>query len=640
VVPPIDLQGGPGLAAARDAFVTPLLAAFGSVVFRNVVAPRAFPGMTPDMVVAIKRRLLLAAQVSVAASVLGLLAWLVVQAAYMADAVSVSEAFAAAPTVLRKTSFGHIVAAQIVTLLVLAGVLGRRDQMPRQRVALGAATVAVCLQAGHSHAFSMYEGPSVLLGFDILHLLAAGAWLGGLVPLLLTVRAAPPSGGMAAARWFSPLGKWCVGALVVSAAYQGWVLVATIPGLVGTAYGWMALVKLVLFGVLVCFACANRYRFAPALRGSHPEAAKLVLMRSIFVQTGFGIAILVAAVVLSDLPPSMHSQPLWPFADRFSLSAVQEDADFRREVVQAALALAGGVGLVIVALIVRRFRIAAGVAALLIAWFAVPHFDLLLVEAYPTSFYHTPTGFGSDSIVEGQGIYGQNCAMCHGAGGQGDGPAAKSLPVPPANLTASHLWMHSDGELFWWVSQGVKTPEGGQAMPGFASVLDDDQVWAVIDYIRAHNAGHMKREMGQWMPPVQAPALQARCGDDTVKLSDLRGRFVRLVVGAEASKVLDGPRDAETILVASGDGAVPAGACVTRDATVPLAYAIVSGAEDAAMAGTQFLIDDKGWLRAVQRPDAAPGWDNPQTLAAEIKTLRAHPVAGGDNGGDQMQMKM
>jgi putative copper export protein/mono/diheme cytochrome c family protein len=624
--------------------VTALLSAFGTVVFRNVVAPRAFPRMPPDVVVALKRRLLVVAQVSVAAALAGLFGWLVVQAATMADTGSVSEAFAAAPTVLRKTSFGHTVAAQIATLVVLAAVLGWRDRVPRPRVALGVATIAVCLQAGHSHAYSMYEGPSVLLGFDILHLLAAGAWLGGLVPLLLTVRAAPPRAGMAAARWFSPLGKLCVGALFVSAAYQGWLLVGTGPGLVGTAYGWMALVKLVLFGVLVCFACANRYRFAPALRGDDPEAAKLVLVRSIFFQTLFGIAIVVAAVVLSDLPPAMHVQPMWPFAKRFSLAAVQEDVDFRREVVQAAVALAGGVGLVIVALIVRRFRIAAGVVALGIAWFAVPHFDLVLAAAYPTSFYHSPTGFGSETIVEGRGLYAQNCVTCHGAGGRGDGPAAQGLPVPPANLTATHLWMHSDGELFWWVSHGMQTPEGKPAMPGFASVLDDDQVWAVIDYIRAHNEGQMQREMGQWMPPVKAPALQASCGDDTVKLSDMRGRFVRLVIGGAASKVLDGPGDDVTIAAPAGVGAVASGVCVTRDENVPLAYAIVSGADDAAIAGTQFLIDDKGWLRAVQRPDAAPGWDKPGALAAEIKTLRAHPVAagtlaGGDDG-DQMGMKM
>ncbi|MEJ0048599.1 MAG: CopD family protein [Rhodospirillales bacterium] len=98
------------------------------------------------------------------------------------------------------------------------------------------------------------------------------------------LRDAPPLAGAIAARWFSPLGKLCIAALSLSAAYQGWVLVASIPGLVGTAYGWVVLGKIVLFGVLLGFAAANRYRFAPALLRADPPAAKRVLVRSILVQ--------------------------------------------------------------------------------------------------------------------------------------------------------------------------------------------------------------------------------------------------------------------------------------------------------------------------------------------------------------------
>jgi mono/diheme cytochrome c family protein len=36
----------------------------------------------------------------------------------------------------------------------------------------------------------------------------------------------------------------------------------------------------------------------------------------------------------------------------------------------------------------------------------------------------------------GQELYGKFCASCHGAGAKGDGPIAKSLKVPPADLTS------------------------------------------------------------------------------------------------------------------------------------------------------------------------------------------------------------
>lgn len=35
----------------------------------------------------------------------------------------------------------------------------------------------------------------------------------------------------------------------------------------------------------------------------------------------------------------------------------------------------------------------------------------------------------------GRGLYTDYCVICHGAGGQGDGPLAGDLPVPPADLT-------------------------------------------------------------------------------------------------------------------------------------------------------------------------------------------------------------
>ena len=173
----------------------------------------------------------------------------------------------------------------------------------------------------------MVGGPSLLLAADVVHLLAAGVWLGGLLPLLLLVRDAPPKTGALAARWFSPLGKCCVVALAVTALFQGWVLVASIPGLVGTAYGWMVGVKLALFGVLFAFALANRYWLAPALLPDH-LAAKRPLVCSIAVQTGFGLAIIAAAAVLSSLAPAMHEQAIWPFPDRFTLGHARRGPRF------------------------------------------------------------------------------------------------------------------------------------------------------------------------------------------------------------------------------------------------------------------------------------------------------------------------
>ncbi len=639
MLPVFDLQGGAALAAARDATVMGLLSAFGTIVFRVLVAPKAFVLMPADRVLAADRQLRLLAQGSVAACVAGLGVWLVIQAAGMADADSVMAAFGAVPSVLVKTSFGHVVLLVFATLLVLVLVNVGRDTATTRRASLVLITMAVAFHSGHSHAFSMQPGFSLLLACDVLHLVGAGAWLGGLVPLLLLVQTAPPKAGATAARWFSPLGQASIAALVVSAMMQAWVLIGSIPGLLGTAYGWLVLLKLALFGVLFGFAWFNRYRAAPALLRIDPARAKRILVRSIAMQTGFAVAIVLAAVVLSELPPSMHLQAVWNFSQRFSLAAVQEDEDFRREVLYAGLALTASIAVLVLSLLLRRLRVVAIVLVGIVAWFAIPHFDVLFVTAYPTSFYHSPSGFTAASIVDGRALFAGNCVNCHGPNGDGKGVLAKTLAVPPADLTAAHLWMHSDGELFWWISHGMFTPEGQPVMPGFSAVLDEDARWALIDYIRAHNAGHAVHETGDWPHALHAAEFGANCGSRVVQLSDFRGRFVRLVFGV-MPPAASAAHEVQTILVAPPKGQDPADACIARDETIPMAYAVLTGVAPEAVTGMQVLIDPDGWLRAVQPAHSMAAWDDPRALMAEIAVLRARKVAADDAESAPMKMPM
>jgi mono/diheme cytochrome c family protein len=513
--------------------------------------------------------------------------------------------------------------------------MGWRDRLGRQRIGLGFASVALALQAGHSHAWSMHQGVSWLLGFDLLHLAGAGAWLGGLLPLLVVVAGAPAPAGAAAARWFSPLGRLCLYALTASALWQGWVLVGSLPAVIGTAYGWLVLVKLGLFGVLFGFAWMNRYRFAPGLLHAG-AAARWVLVRSIAGQSGFALAVVCAAAVLSNLPPSMHEQSVWPFAARLSLVTVREDPDYAREVLAGSLMVAGGAVLVFSAIASRHpVRWLLPPAGLALAWFGLPHLSLLLVPAYPTSFYHSPTRFAVTSIMDGAGLYPSHCAGCHGAGGRGDGPGAAGLAVPPADLTAAHLWMHSDGELFWWLSHGMTAPDGTLAMPGFADVLSEDQRWHLIDFIRARNAGLAFAATGAWPVALRAPALEARCvGRAGVSLTDLRGGFVRVVIGPAAAVA-----GVTTVALAPGAAAGP-GLCVVDDTVAASAYALVAGLAGRRVDGAQVLIDPQGVVRAVQPGGGAAGWSDARVLGAELARLRARPVRAMPEGGMQMDMKM
>jgi len=110
-----------------------------------------------------------------------------------------------------------------------------------------------------------------------------------------------------------------------------------------------------------------------------------------------------------------------------------------------------------------------------------------------------PVATDQRSIAAGKAIYRQECLACHGNRGQGNGPAAIALLRPPADLSMPMMWEHSDGALFW------KITEGRSPMPSFAQLLTDDQRWQVVNYIRALAArpeGSALKKESNDMPPM------------------------------------------------------------------------------------------------------------------------------------------
>ncbi len=91
-----------------------------------------------------------------------------------------------------------------------------------------------------------------------------------------------------------------------------------------------------------------------------------------------------------------------------------------------------------------------------------------------------PVPATEESIALGAQIYAQNCVVCHGANGKGDGPAAASLPKKPANLHARHVQANTDGALFWIISHG----KPNSPMPPWDNVLTEEERWHVVNFLR------------------------------------------------------------------------------------------------------------------------------------------------------------
>ncbi|MDQ3549219.1 MAG: CopD family protein [Chloroflexota bacterium] len=101
-------------------------------------------------------------------------------------------------------------------------------------------------------------------------------------------------------------------------------------------------------------------------------------------------------------------------------------------------------------------------------------------EPTPTALAANPIPLTQESIAAGQDVFLENCVACHGEQGEGDGPAAAGLNPQPANLTEPHVGVHTDGDLHWWIANGIQP-----AMPAFGDDLSEDEIWNLINYVRS-----------------------------------------------------------------------------------------------------------------------------------------------------------
>ena len=84
-----------------------------------------------------------------------------------------------------------------------------------------------------------------------------------------------------------------------------------------------------------------------------------------------------------------------------------------------------------------------------------------------------------ESVAAGMLLYQENCQLCHGVNGMGDGPAGAGLKPPPADLTV-HVPLHPDRALFEFIQEGIP----GTAMAPLGDKLSEDEIWHLINYIQ------------------------------------------------------------------------------------------------------------------------------------------------------------
>lgn len=84
-----------------------------------------------------------------------------------------------------------------------------------------------------------------------------------------------------------------------------------------------------------------------------------------------------------------------------------------------------------------------------------------------------------ENLAAGEKTYRDNCMLCHGEKGMGDGPGAKVLKVKPANFTdAKMMSAETDGALFW------KITTGRGPMVSWKEDLSEKERWQLVSYLR------------------------------------------------------------------------------------------------------------------------------------------------------------
>ncbi|MFZ6047552.1 copper homeostasis membrane protein CopD [Pseudomonas sp. CR3202] len=280
------------LVLCRFVHYSAALALFGSTLFRTLLGR-----LEPQTLTALDRRLLLGQRLVAGLAIVSALAWLLLVAASMGGA-SVSELTPSILlAVLGKTFFGKVWCWHLVSCFGLLLVLVRSWRGEHLlRPVLAGLLLASLAPVGHGAMLDGWAGRGLVLN-QVIHLLCAGAWFGGLLLLAGLLYQSPEGTHMAALRRFSGVGYGLVAGVTLSGLLNVWGLVGTWPTPYASTFGLVLTIKLALVGVMLALALVNR--LALAFR----QRYLLALRRSVMLEWCFGLAAVAAVSLLGTLSP-------------------------------------------------------------------------------------------------------------------------------------------------------------------------------------------------------------------------------------------------------------------------------------------------------------------------------------------------
>ena len=227
-----------------------------------------------------------------------------------------------------RTQFGKLWAWRLALMLLftianLFALRKSRNVLWRSRAwqCIGAIIATTLLGslawAGHAGA-TLGPERSIHLTADAAHLIAAGLWPAGLLPLtLLLVRASRSSEpslllvASAITRRFSALSLFVVSALAATGLTNSYFLVGSLRALIASEYGRLLMLKLLLFFTMIGLGACNLLRLKPQLisaneRNAWQRDALRKLTRNVIAELCIGTLIVIIVGALGATPPPRH----------------------------------------------------------------------------------------------------------------------------------------------------------------------------------------------------------------------------------------------------------------------------------------------------------------------------------------------
>jgi putative copper resistance protein D len=281
------------MVLCRFLHFTVVLMLFGAWVFRPLLLGRA---------TALDRPLARVSRWLAVAALLSGIGWLLLITASMAGTWSAAFDLPTLRLVLRNTFFGQVWSWHLLLngLLVALLMTPLRSNRPL-RICLASLLLATLAPVGHGAMLDGLSGQLLILN-QIVHLTCVGAWLGGLMLLVMILR--QPTGHAVGAilRRFSGVGYALVAGLLVTGLINVRVLTGALwPTPLLSGFALILLIKVVLVAGMLGLALFNR------LRINDCEQRLTTLRASVIAEWLLGMGAVAAVSLLGTLPPMISS---------------------------------------------------------------------------------------------------------------------------------------------------------------------------------------------------------------------------------------------------------------------------------------------------------------------------------------------